>query len=29
MDAIDAARHSETIGGAWVDLDATARPQLR
>ena len=29
MDAIDAARHSDTIGGAWVDVDATERPQLR
>jgi predicted dehydrogenase len=29
MDAIDAARHSHTLGGAWVDLDATARPALR
>ena len=28
MDAIDAARRSDTIGGAWVDLEATARPQL-
>jgi predicted dehydrogenase len=29
MDAIDAARSSHTLGGAWVDLDATARPALR
>jgi UDP-N-acetylglucosamine 3-dehydrogenase len=29
MDAIDAARHSHTLGGAWVDHDATARPALR
>jgi len=29
MDAIDAARRSHTLGGAWVDLDATARPALR
>lgn len=29
MDAIDAARRSHTLGGAWVDLAATARPALR
>ena len=28
MEAIDAARRSHTLGGAWVDLDATARPAL-
>jgi myo-inositol 2-dehydrogenase / D-chiro-inositol 1-dehydrogenase len=29
MEAIDAARRSHTLGGAWVDLDATVRPPLR
>jgi predicted dehydrogenase len=29
MDAVDGARRSHTLGGAWVDLDATARPPLR
>ncbi|MGZ4415014.1 MAG: Gfo/Idh/MocA family protein [Gaiellaceae bacterium] len=29
MDAIDAARRSHTLGSAWVDLAATARPALR
>jgi UDP-N-acetylglucosamine 3-dehydrogenase len=29
MDAVDAARRSHTLGGAWVDLAAASRPALR
>jgi predicted dehydrogenase len=29
MDAVDAARRSHTLGGAWVELAAAARPALR